>query len=100
MTSFDDRSAEATIGTIWLSLPWMIRVGTSNFFRSSVKSVSENALMHSYRFLISVNAESPVSDNAGKQQPVLVGRLFRVVSQTVVYETLPLPTANERFYAY
>src|SRR5574341_2337132 len=29
----------------------MISVGTSNFFRSSVKSVSENALMQSYAFL-------------------------------------------------
>lgn len=30
-----------SIGTIWSSSPWMIKVGTSNFFRSSVKSVSE-----------------------------------------------------------
>ena len=39
--------ADAPIGTIWSSSPCMIRVGTSNFFRSSVKSVSENALMQS-----------------------------------------------------
>src|SRR5262249_27362712 len=39
--------AEAPMGTIWSSSPCMIRVGTSNFFRSSVKSVSEKALMQS-----------------------------------------------------
>ncbi len=30
-----DSSAEAPIGTIWSSSPWMIKVGTSIFFRSS-----------------------------------------------------------------
>ena len=38
---------EAPIGTIWSSSPWTIRVGTSNFLRSSVKSVAENASMQS-----------------------------------------------------
>ena len=37
--------AAAPIGTIWSSSPCRISVGTSNFFRSSVVSVSENALM-------------------------------------------------------
>jgi hypothetical protein len=45
LTSFDDNIADAAIGTIWSSSPWMISVGTSNFLRSSVMSVSENALM-------------------------------------------------------
>jgi hypothetical protein len=35
------------MGTIWSSSPWMMSVGTSNFLRSSVKSVSEKALMQS-----------------------------------------------------
>ena len=39
---------EAPIGTIWSSSPWMISVGTSIVFRSSVRSVSENASMQSY----------------------------------------------------
>ncbi len=39
------------LGTIWSSSPSMTRVGTSNFLRSSVKSVSENALMLSPAFL-------------------------------------------------
>ena len=37
--------AEAPMGTIWSSSPCMMSVGTSNFLRSSVRSVSENALM-------------------------------------------------------
>ena len=44
-TIFDDSSAEAAIGTIWSSSPCRISVGTSIFLRSSVRSVSENALM-------------------------------------------------------
>jgi hypothetical protein len=36
----------ASIGTIWSS-PWITRIGTSKVCRSSVKSVSENALMQS-----------------------------------------------------
>ena len=51
MTSLAVCSAEAPIGTIWSSSPCMTSVGTSNFFRSSVKSVSENALMQSRAFL-------------------------------------------------
>ena len=47
-TSLADISAEAPIGTIWSSSPWRMSVGTSNRFRSSVKSVSEKALMQSY----------------------------------------------------
>src|SRR5260370_15713741 len=46
-TSFADKSDESAIGTIWSSSPWRTRVGTSNFLRSSVKSVSENALTQS-----------------------------------------------------
>ena len=38
-------------GTIWSSSPCRIRVGTLIIFRSSVKSVSENALMQSYSAL-------------------------------------------------
>src|SRR5580692_1298883 len=46
-TSFADCRAAAAMGTIWSSSPCMMRVGTSNLFRSSVKSVSEKALMQS-----------------------------------------------------
>src|SRR5262249_19124178 len=35
-TSLDDRCADAPMGTIWSSSPWMMSVGTLNFFRSSV----------------------------------------------------------------
>src|SRR5439155_10418411 len=42
---FAASSAESAIGTIWSSSPCRIRVGTSNFLRSSVRSVSENALI-------------------------------------------------------
>ncbi len=38
---------ESSTGTIWSSSPCRSSVGTSIFLRSSVKSVSENALMHS-----------------------------------------------------
>src|SRR5690242_21427583 len=48
LTIFDDSIADAPIGTIWSSSPCRISVGTSNFFRSSVRSVSENALMQKY----------------------------------------------------
>ena len=48
LRSCTERIAESAIGTIWSSSPWRTRVGTSIFFRSSVKSVSENALMQSY----------------------------------------------------
>jgi len=44
LTSSTDRRAEASMGTIWSSSPWMVRVGTSIRLRSSVKSVSEKAL--------------------------------------------------------
>src|SRR5215467_2747596 len=40
---FEDNNAESAMGTIWSSSPCSTSVGTSNFFRSSVKSVSENA---------------------------------------------------------
>ena len=40
-----DFSAESFAGTIWSSSPRKTNVGTSNFLRSSVKSVSENASM-------------------------------------------------------
>jgi hypothetical protein len=40
LESADEIRAAAPIGTIWSSSPWAISVGTSNFFRSSVKSVS------------------------------------------------------------
>jgi hypothetical protein len=46
-TSSTDRRAEAPMGTIWSSSPWMIRVGTSIRWRSSVRSVSEKALTQS-----------------------------------------------------
>src|SRR5216684_918987 len=46
-TSLEESSAESAMGTIWSSSPWRTNVGTSNFFRSSVRSVSENALMQS-----------------------------------------------------
>ncbi|MNI61014.1 hypothetical protein D3C73_1162600 [compost metagenome] len=36
------------MGTIWSSSPCSTRVGTWIIFRSSVKSVSEKALMQSY----------------------------------------------------
>src|SRR4029453_19391608 len=42
---FEESSAESPIGTIWSSSPWSTRVGTSIFLRSSVRSVSEKALM-------------------------------------------------------
>src|SRR4029078_12143864 len=48
LTSLEDSMAEAAMGTIWSSSPCRISVGTSNFFRSSVVSVSENALMQKY----------------------------------------------------
>src|ERR1035438_5351512 len=51
LTSFDEARAAAPTGTIWSSSPCMMRVGTSNFLRSSVKSVSENAWMQSSVFL-------------------------------------------------
>ncbi len=41
------RRALSSIGTIWSSSPCMTKVGTSIALRSSVKSVSEKALMHS-----------------------------------------------------
>ena len=47
LRSFADRGAEAAIGTTWSSSPCITSVGTSIAFRSSVKSVSENALMPS-----------------------------------------------------
>src|SRR5882724_7633579 len=43
--SLADFLAESFTGTIWSSSPCMTRVGTSIFLRSSVKSVSEKALM-------------------------------------------------------
>jgi hypothetical protein len=49
--SLTDLRPETSMGTTWSSSPWMIKVGTSNFLRSSVRFVSENALTHSYRFL-------------------------------------------------
>src|SRR5882762_3972699 len=49
--SLADLFPEILIGTIWSSSPCMTSVGTSNFLRSSWKSVSENALMLSERFL-------------------------------------------------
>src|SRR5512132_3301565 len=42
--------AEFFTGTIWSSSPCRTRVGTLIFLRSSVKSVSENALILSYAF--------------------------------------------------
>src|SRR5207247_9999884 len=42
---FAESSAESAIGTIWSSAPCRIKVGTSNFLRSSVRSVSEKALI-------------------------------------------------------
>src|SRR5262249_32555547 len=48
LTSFAERGPESANGTIWSSSPCRISVGTSIAFRSSVKSVSENALMQSY----------------------------------------------------
>jgi hypothetical protein len=47
LTSFDDNIADAAIGTIWSSSPCKISVGTSNFAKSSVRSVSQNALPRS-----------------------------------------------------
>ena len=44
---FDDLSPPTAIGTIWSSSPCITRTGTVIFLRSSVKSVSENALMPS-----------------------------------------------------
>ena len=64
-TSFAESSAEAPIGTIWSSSPCRISVGTSNFFRSSVKSVSENALMQSYDAL--EPASIPCSQNESRR---------------------------------
>jgi len=46
-TSLAAFSADAWIGTIWSSSPWMISVGTSIAWRSMVRSVSENALTQS-----------------------------------------------------
>ena len=43
LTSSADRRAESAIGTIWSSSLCMINVGTSIFFRPSVKWVCENA---------------------------------------------------------
>src|SRR6266850_5736219 len=48
LTIFAESSAESAIGTIWSSSPCRISVGTSIFLRSSVRSVSENALMQKY----------------------------------------------------
>jgi len=48
LTILDDSRAESAIGTIWSSSPCRISVGTSIFFRSSVRSVSENALTQKY----------------------------------------------------
>src|SRR5262249_878338 len=45
LTILDESSAESAIGTIWSSSPCSINVGTSMRLRSSVRSVSENALM-------------------------------------------------------
>src|SRR6266571_40424 len=43
--SLADFLAESLTGTIWSSSPCRTRVGTSNFWRSSVKSVSETRLV-------------------------------------------------------
>jgi len=51
LTSFAESKAELPIGTIWSSSQCAISVGTSRRFRSSLKSVSENALMQSKPFL-------------------------------------------------
>src|SRR5262249_60571340 len=48
--SLADFLAESLTGTIWSSSPCSTSVGTSNFLRSAVKSVSENALTLSYAF--------------------------------------------------
>src|SRR5882724_7676683 len=45
---FADSRAESAIGTIWSSSPCRTSAGTSIFLRSSVRSVSENALMQKY----------------------------------------------------
>src|SRR4029077_10997276 len=45
---FAESRAESAIGTIWSSSPCRTSVGTSIFLRSSVRSVSENALMQKY----------------------------------------------------
>jgi hypothetical protein len=45
--SFADGIAEFETGTIWSSSPCMTSVGTSIVLRSSVKSVSEKALIPS-----------------------------------------------------
>ena len=49
LMSLADFFDESLIGTIWSSSPCMTSVGTSNFLRSSVKSVSENATLHEAR---------------------------------------------------
>jgi hypothetical protein len=49
-TSFAAVSAAAPFGTVWLSSPYRINVGTSNVLRSSSESVSEKALMQSSAF--------------------------------------------------
>ncbi|MNT66876.1 hypothetical protein D3C72_2049740 [compost metagenome] len=46
-SSLTDSREESSMGTIWSSSPCMTRVGTVMAFRSSVWSVSENALMPS-----------------------------------------------------
>src|SRR5262249_45057128 len=47
-SSLIPRSAESAIGTTWSSSPCSSNTGTSIILRSSVRSVSENALMQSY----------------------------------------------------
>ena len=64
MTILAEAAPAASIGTIWSSSPWMISVGTSNFFEVSVKSVSEKALMQSYAALRP--ACMPCSQNASR----------------------------------
>jgi hypothetical protein len=49
LTIFTVDSAAAPIGTIWSSSPCWTSVGLSNFFRSSLKSLSEKARMLSSR---------------------------------------------------
>src|SRR5262245_33957770 len=65
LTSLEESMAEAPIGTIWSSSPCMMSVGTSIFLRSSVQSVSENALMQSITAL--KPACIPCSQNASRR---------------------------------
>src|SRR5712664_1510762 len=48
LTSFAESGPESANGTIWSSSPCRMSTGTSIAFSSSVKSVSEKALMQSY----------------------------------------------------